>query len=505
MKKGKVYIVGCGPMSETLVTQGAIECIKEADVVLYDRLINESILQYASPKARNIFVGKSREAKVSQKTINSLLVKYAGSGKVVTRLKGGDPFLFGRGGEEAEMLKKAGIKFEVVNGVSSSFACPAYAGIPLTFRGISSAVTIITGQEDPYKKDNPLDWDRVFSPCHTLVVLMGLVNFPDIVKKLIEKGASPLTPAAIIQEGTTPYQKVIVGKLNDIISKMKDDKLSPPCVAIIGKVVNLRKKLNWFRERTFPLEGKNILFVSTKESFYRAKSILEKKGARVFFFEGMKVESLRQFKDLDSTINSIDKYESIVFTSKNAVRVFVERLREMKKDARVLARAKIIAIGPQTAEELKNFLIEPDIIPRRFSSLGLIDVFRKINVKGESILLVRGDRASSDLPSALSEMGTIPKTIKAYRLKYCKFSSREIKAVFDKKIDMIVFASSENVRSFFQNISKFGQEACLKNITMVSLGKPTAETLRKYGFKSLVPKNYTFNHLTGEIIDFFKQ
>ena len=507
MNRAKVYLVGAGPMNEKLITLKGIECIKKADVILYDRLVNESLLKYAKRNARLIFVGKSRESRVSQERINRLLVDNVSGGKIVVRLKGGDPFLFGRGGEEAFALKKAGVEFEVVNGVSSSIACPGFAGIPLTFRNVSSAVTIVTGQEDPCKEESSIDWNRIYSPEHTLVILMGMANLENIVEKLKDCGASPETSVAVIQEGTTPCQKVVSGNLSNIADKVSKEKMRPPCIIIIGEVVKLRKELSWAKSKLLPLRDKNILVVSTRESFYRIKSLLDEKGAKTFYLEVVRIVPPTTFESIDTAVNEIEKYRWIVFTSRNAVKFFMARLGELNKDIRSLNKSKIAVIGPQTAKELNKFFIKPDIIPEKFSSRGLIDSFSKITLNNQKMLLLRADKASGELSMALKNMGAKPDEVKMYEIRRVRPALKEWNRAFNEKIDMIVFTSSENAKSFFafRDKFKFKTPDVIGNKKVVCLGKPTKDTLERYGFKCLTPEKYTFSDMAESMADFYKE
>jgi uroporphyrinogen III methyltransferase/synthase len=502
MKKSKVYLVGVGPMNEKLVTLRALECIREADVILYDRLINDILLKYAKRDAKIIFVGKSKDNRFPQQKINQLMLAYAKKGVVVARLKGGDPFLLGRGAEEALVLAKAGVNFEIVNGVSSSFAAPAFAGIPLTARGVSSAVTIVTGQEYLGKDSSCIDWSRVFSPNHTLVILMGLSNLGRLMERLKDEGAPKSTPVAVIYQATTPWQRVVVGNLDNIVGKVNKAGLLPPCVVVVGKVVTLRKKLEWLGRRILPLKGKHILIVSTKTSFYRIRPQLEEKGAKVSLLEGVKVLPLKDYRRLDHTISEIKRYQWLVFTSRNAVRFFLERIERVGRDIRALGNLKIATIGPGTAEELGSFLIKPDLVPKDFSSQGLVDAIGSLRSNNKRrILLLRADRASPYLPSTLRRKGLEVKELGVYRLRVRKLSSKVLQDILSHKIDVIVFTSSLNAKTFFESVCKFKLRQRLKRTKLVCLGRPTQAVLKRFGFSASVPEKYTFPYLVRSVVN----
>jgi len=502
MKKGKVYIVGAGPMDEGLITVKGVEYLNMADVVLYDRLVNRRFLKYVRKDVEAIYVGKSRNKKVPQNKINHLLIKKALEGKTVVRLKGGDPFLLGRGPEEALALKQAGIRFEVVSGVSSAFAVPGYAGIPPTFRGISSAVTVVTGQEDPFKKQPSVKWNKIYNPDITIVILMGMANLSKIIDRLISLKAKRSVPIAVIQEGTTPYQKVVVGTLGNIIGKVEKENLSAPAVVIIGKVVSLYKELRNSKKRRAIL-NKNVLVVSTKNSFYRIDELLEEKRVRVFFWEGVTVKPYHKSKRLDMILENIGKYDWIIFTSVVGVSIFMDCLKIRNKDARSLGPVKVAAIGPKTAATLEEHFVIPDLVPREFSSSGLISSFSREKIIDRQILILRSNRGSSLLTEGLKKLGAKPTYLEIYRIKR-KLIPVDLKNILSQKMDVIAFTSSENVHSFFSVVKKIGMMGVIKESKLVCLGKPTCATLKDYGFEGTIPRKFTFFHLAKKILDRLK-
>ncbi|MBI3991623.1 MAG: uroporphyrinogen-III C-methyltransferase, partial [Candidatus Omnitrophica bacterium] len=389
-KKGIVYLIGAGPGDPGLITLKGIECLKKAEVVIYDHLVNPQLLSYARKDAEIIYAGKiQNKHTLTQDEINRLLVKKASSGKCVARVKGGDPFIFGRGGEEAEALVRARINFEIVPGVTSAIAVPAYAGIPLTMRKFTSTVGFITGHEDPTKEISDIPWDKVSTGMGTLVFLMGLNNLPEIVNRLIYHGKKPETPVAVIQWGTLPKQRTVTGNLKDIAEKVKKEKLKPPSIIVVGDVVKLRNSLNWFEKR--PLFGKRILVTRTREQASELSNMLKDLGADVIEFPTIEIRPISDYKKADNAISNLSQYSYLFLTSVNGVRFFKERLDALGLDSRAVAGVKVCAIGPRTAEELEKIGIKPDFIPSEYSAEGILNKIH--NLKGKNILILRAVEA----------------------------------------------------------------------------------------------------------------
>jgi len=351
MDKGIVYLVGAGPGDPKLITVKGLDCIQKSDTIIYDRLVGERLLSFARPGAEIIYVGKSPERHtLTQSEINRLLVEKALSGKTVTRLKGGDPFVFGRGGEEAEELAAAGVPFEVVPGVTSAIAAAAYAGIPVTHRDFTSTFAIITGNEDPLKEDSSIDWAKISTGAGTLVFQMGMANLLHITKRLVENGRSPKTPAALVRWGTRPEQRTLVGTLEDISRKAESEGFKNPALIIVGEVVTLREKLNWFEKK--PLSGKRILVTRSREQASVLSEALEALGAEPLEFPTISVAEPEDYSPLDRALDNLGSYRWVVFTSVNGVEAFFKRLRYHRKDIRALCDAELCAIGPKTREAL---------------------------------------------------------------------------------------------------------------------------------------------------------
>ncbi|PKN33422.1 MAG: uroporphyrinogen-III C-methyltransferase, partial [Deltaproteobacteria bacterium HGW-Deltaproteobacteria-19] len=360
-EKGIVYIVGAGPGDAGLITLKGVRCIARADVIVYDHLVNEEILVHAKPGARLIYAGKEGgDHTLVQDEINRILVEEALQGRVVARVKGGDPYIFGRGGEEAMVVAAAGLPFEVVPGVSSAVAVPAYAGISLTQRGYTSTLAFVTGHEDPTKGQSDIDW-KALAGIGTLVFLMGVRNLPLIVASLVENGKKPETPAALIRWGTTPDQWTLAGTLGTIVELARERKFSPPAIFVVGEVVSLREKLSWFENR--PLFGRGVVITRPEAQAESFAALLEERGARVVHFPVIRIAEPEDGSGLDRALDNLSAYAWIVFTSANGVRHFFDRLLERGGDVRDLRGIRIATIGPASAAAVEGRGIRVDIVP----------------------------------------------------------------------------------------------------------------------------------------------
>ncbi len=394
-------MVGAGPGDEGLITVRGWDYLKEAEVIVYDHLANVTLLSRASERAEKIYVGKKEGAHtLPQGEINRLLVKKAEEGKKVVRLKGGDPFIFGRGGEEAEFLSQAGIELEIVPGVTSAVAVPAYAGIPLTHRRITSTLGFITGHQDPAKGGSGIAWEKISTGLGTLVFLMGVKNLPGIVKRLLSHGRSGDTPVAVIRQGTLPEQETVVGSLSSIVAEVEKRELKPPAVIVVGEVVGLRDKLKWFEKK--PLLGKRIVVTRARAQAGKLSRKLRAEGAKVIEFPTIKIAPPQSYQGLDEALREIGNYRWIIFTSSNGVEYFMKRLRGKGKDLRHLAPCRIGAIGEGTAKTLSDYGINPDFVPREYSSEGLVKEFPEKDLSGQHILIPRAEVAPPDLPQSLT-------------------------------------------------------------------------------------------------------
>ena len=503
-KTGKVYLVGAGPGDPGLLTIKGLECLQSAQVVIYDRLVNPYLLTLVSPLAERIYAGKSpRRHTLSQEDINALLVKKAKAGKIVVRLKCGDPFLFGRGAEEALTLACCHIPFEVVPGVSSAFAVPSYAGIPLTHRGHTSSVGIFTGHEDAAKQCSAIDWEKVSCGLGTLVFLMGVENLSEIVKNLIRYGRPRQTPCCVIQQGSLPEQKTVSADLATIVDKARKENITPPAICVVGEVVSLRKEINWFE--TKPLFGKKILITRPSENEEHALSrLLTAYGASCTEFPVVEIKPLASYVSLDRIIKQIDRFDWVIFTSQNGVRFFNTRLAFQKKDWRILQDIKLAAIGPRTAAAIKAFGIRVDSEARTFCQEGLLEQFRKIKVKGKSIALVRAQEARDILPQGLKKMGAAVTLAPAYRT--VAKSSPKAAVGFLADFDSISFTSSSCVQGFFNIFSTKAIKSRKNKFKVASIGPITSKTARGFGLKvDIEATEYTFDGLAQAIAGYYKK
>ncbi|MEW6666775.1 MAG: uroporphyrinogen-III C-methyltransferase [Thermodesulfobacteriota bacterium] len=504
--KGKVYLVGAGPGDPGLLTLKGRECIQKGDVLIYDNLANRSFLGYAREGAEIIYAGKegSRHA-LSQAEINALILDRARKGLKVVRLKGGDPFVFGRGGEEAQEVANAGLPFEVVPGVTSAIAVPAYAGIPLTHRDFASTVAFITGHEDPTKGKSDIDWDKLSTSAGTLVFLMGMGNLARIAASLMEHGRSPDTPVAVIQKGTLQAQRTVTGTLRDIAGIAEREGLKPPAVIVAGEVVRLRAELNWFERR--PLFGKRIVVTRAREQASTFLLALSELGAECIEFPTIEVIPPAGHKDMDRAIGELDQYGWMVFTSTNGVRFFLERLRDKGKDSRALNRIKVAAIGARTGEALTTRGINPDLVPDEFRAEAVVEAFRNEDVRGVRILLPRAAEAREILPQELEKMGARVDVVEAYRTVRPEGDRGKVRKMLEAgEIQMVTFTSSSTVRNFIAMFEKEGNLFFdwMQKTPVACIGPVTARTAEKHGLKvSLVAPEYTIEALTKAILDYF--
>ncbi len=499
-KYGKVFIAGVGPGDPKLITLKAVECIQKADVIVYDRLINLRILQYAKLDAKLIFVGKMPDHHtVLQYSINQILVDHAKEGKIVTRIKGGDPFVFGRGGEEIETLVQNGIEFEVIPGITSAVSVPAYAGIPVTHRDYCSSLNIITGHERPEKEESVIKFDVLAKTEGTLVFLMSIKNLDFITSSLIQNGKNQDTPVAVIKDGTTPKQKVIIGTLADISKKISEAGMTSPAVTVIGDVVNLREKMSWYPKGA--LIGKTIVVTRAREQASILVDMLEANGADVIEFPTIRIEKLENYVEFDRTLSNIDKFKWLVFTSVNGVIAFFTRMKEQCIDIRRLSGIRICAIGKVTAAEIQKLGIIVDYMPQEFTSPKLLEGLLRILQKGEKVLLVRADIADENLVNWLLENGIDVQALTAYRTVVEDRFKDQIDNLFrDKKVDFITFTSSSTVKNF---ISLIGIDGIRKiNARVICIGPVTAETVRRNGIDVHVTADeYTISGLVSKLIN----
>lgn len=505
--RGKVYLVGAGPGDPKLLTLRGKECLERAEVVLYDYLANPAILSYASNHAERLYIGRRGKGKYPpQDEINRLLIKRARDGKTVVRLKGGDPFVFGRGGEEAEALASAGIEFEVVPGVTAAVAAPAYAGIPVTHRTLASTVTFVTGHEDPDKASPLVEWPKLATSHGTLVFLMGMKNLPAIVANLTAEGLSPATPAAIIRWGTRASQQTVVGTLADIVGKAEAAKMEPPTVIVVGEVVRLRRQLNWFELR--PLFGKRVLMTRAKEQAAELAESLAAYGAEPVEAPTIGIAPPADWTAVDRAIGSIGTYEWVIFTSVNGVIRFMTRLGVNGLDARCLAGRQVCCIGPRTAQELEKFGVKADVIPADYQAEGVIAVLGLQNLKQARILIPRAEVARELLPDELRTRGAHVDVVPVYRTITPSEDAEEWRRqLLDRQIHIVTFTSSSTVRNFVTMIGGADRaKPLLGSVLVACIGPITARTAEEFGLTvSVVPGENTIPAMVEAIVRYYKE
>jgi uroporphyrinogen III methyltransferase/synthase len=503
--RGKVYLIGAGPGDPGLFTLKGKRCLEEADVVVYDYLANPRLLRYTKSNAELIYVGKQAgQHTVPQEEIGRLLVARAGEGKVVARLKGGDPFIFGRGGEEAEELANAHIPFEVVPGVTSAVAAPSYAGIPLTHRDFTSTVAFVTGHEDSTKEETGIAWDKIATGIGTLVFFMGVGQLPEIVTKLTRHGRSPLTPAAVIRWGTRAEQEVVTGTLIDLADKCRG--MKPPALIVVGEVVALREKLRWFE--ALPLAGKRILITRAREQASSFAQDLEAAGAEVVEFPTITFAPPESWDLLDAAIGRLRQYQWVIFTSANGVRFFCERLQQAGRDVRDLFGMTVCAIGPATAAALQSLGVRADIVPAEFKGEALVESIAAVGgvegLRGSRILLARAAEAREVIPEELIRRGAQVDVVPAYRTVKSAPDVEGLRGMLrDGKIHAVTFTSSSTVRNLFGLLGREAKDL-LTGVTVAGIGPITAETAAQHGVPcQILPQQYTIPALVAALVKHF--
>ena len=500
---GRIYLIGAGPGDPGLLTLKGRACIEQADLIVYDHLANEEFLRYARPQAEVIFVGKKGgEAHVGQEEINRILIHAARLGKRVVRLKGGDPFIFGRGGEEAAAAAAAGIPFEIVPGVTAAVGVPAYAGIPLTHRDVSSIVTFVTGHEDPAKENSQVPWDKL-PALGTLVFFMGLGNLPEIVRQLVRHGRAPQTPVAVVRWGTRPEQRTVVGTLEEIVEKVRAEALTPPVLIIVGEVVRLREKLNWFEGR--PLFGQRILVTRARDQAVEFTDLLKLYGADPVEFPTIEIAPPESWEALDGAIRKIEEYHWLIFTSVNGVLYFLERLKAAGKDIRALKGIKLCAIGPRTAQEIERMGVRVDLMPDEYVAEAVIGQMGRHDLNGRKVLIPRAAVARDVLPEALTRMGAHVEVVAAYRTVRPTRDLEWVKNLLQgRQISVITFTSSSTVRNFVEMFGPEESRRLLKDVAVACIGPITAKTVEEYGLTvRILPKDSTIPALAQAIVEHF--
>ena len=500
--RGKVYLVGAGPGDPGLITVKGADCIARADIVVYDYLASPTLLAHASPDAEMIYVGKKGgDHTLPQDGINALIVEKAKQGNRVVRLKGGDPFIFGRGGEEAEVLIDAGIPFEVVPGVTAAVGASAYAGIPLTHRDHTSDVAFVTGHEDPTKAESNLNWKALATGIGTLVFFMGVKNLPTIAANLMANGRSADTPVAVIRWGTTPKQQTVTGNLDTIVAETQRTGIKAPAIIIVGGVVSLRKTMQWFENR--PLMGRRIVVTRAREQASDLVRQLTEHGAECIQCPTIQVGPPPDWAGLDKAIQTLDQYDWIVFTSVNGVGFFFRRLFENGLDTRALGHVKTATIGPATADRLMRWGLKSDIIPKSYRAESVVAAFAATPVNGRKILLPRAMEARSVLPEELTRMGAMVNEVTAYETRQAENSASDLIArLAAGTIDMITFTSSSTVKNFYRLLPPERVDRLMAGVSVASIGPITSQTARDLGFSvAIEADSFTIPGLVQAILN----
>ncbi len=494
-----VFLVGAGPGDPGLVTVKALDLLRKADVVLYDRLTDQELLLETRPDCILVDVGKQAGSHTkTQDEINDLIVSYGTQHSVVVRLKGGDPFLFGRGAEEAARLRREGIPFAVVPGVSALNAVPAYAGIPLTHRDYSSSLGVATGHGAQGKKEDPVRWRRLAESVDTIVVFMGVGNIASITREIQAGGVSPDTPAALIEKGTTPLQRTVTAPLEDIAAAADREKVIPPALLIVGKTVSLAEQLHWYEPG--PLSGLRIGVTRPKHQSRSFTETLRAWDAHPVLMPTIETVDTIDTHEVSRVLDTLGKYEYLVFSSANGIDSFFRALKKRRTDSRALAGKKIAAIGPVTGDALSNYGIVPDITATSFIAEGLLEaILSHGTIAGVSFLIVRSDRGRTTLPDGLREAGALVDQAAFYSTRTTTLQPYVLDRLREGSIDIITFTSSSTVEGLFSQIAP-GDLA--DTVRYASIGPQTSLALRQFG---LTPDIEAEEYTTAGLAEAIKQ
>ena len=491
---GKVYLIGAGPGDPGLLTLKGRDCLARADVIVYDRLADPRILGWSREDAEKIYVGKaSSHHTMKQEDICQLLAKLAAEGKTVARLKGGDSFVFGRGGEEALLLREKGLPFEFVPGITSAIAVPEYAGIPVTHRKVAASFAVITGHEDPTRPHSGINWKGLATGVDTLIFLMGVENLKNITARLVENGRPADTPAALVRWGTHPEQRTLVTTLGNAYDDVQKAQLKPPAIFIVGNVVRLRDQLNWFE--TKPLFGKTFVVTRARAQASSLTKRLEEEGAAVLEVPAIRITDPEDYAPLDNAIDHLAQYRWVLFTSANGVDRFFERLAAHGKDARAFAPCKIGAIGSATADTLDAYGIRADLVPATYKAEDLTEALLPLLQKGDKVLLARAARARNVLPDALRAAGAGVDVVAVYRTAAdCGNKDELVAALKNGTVDCVTFTSSSTVTNLLDALGT--EKGLLDSVTLAAIGPITAQTCKKQGlFPAVMAEKYTIDGL----------
>jgi uroporphyrinogen III methyltransferase / synthase len=503
---GTVFLIGAGPGDPGLITVKGLDKIRTADVIVYDYLAGKNLIQEARPGAELIYVGKTGKSHtMEQDEINDLLIRKAREGKSIVRLKGGDPYVFGRGGEEAEQLHAAGIRFEVVPGVTSAVAAAAYAGIPVTHRDHASMVTFITGHEDTAKECSALDWDVLAQNPGTLVFLMGVKNLTNISESLLRHGKSASTPAALIRWGTTPQQVSLISTLSEIPGEARRRGIKAPAVLVVGSVVGLTDTLGWYERK--PLFGKRVLITRGKEQSRKMADKIAEQGGDPILFPTIRILSPADYGPLDTAIANVGSYDWAVFTSVNGVERFFERFFELREDIRDMAGPKIGAIGPITAAALRKHGLKVDLLAKEFVAEGVLHLLSDQDVRGKRFLIPRAEKARDVLPDGIRAKGGEATVVTVYRTGLPEDADVEgvRRLLREKQVDAVTFTSSSTVSHLIEMLGQDNASELLDGIVVASIGPVTSRTLEENGLPvHAQARKFTIDGLVHALAEYFK-
>jgi len=503
LKEGIVYLVGAGPGDPGLLTVRGLEALRAADVVVYDNLADERLLRECRDGAELIYVGKKAGRHwVEQRKINELLAEKAAEGRAVVRLKGGDPFVFGRGGEEALFLREKGIEFEVIPAPTAGIAGPAFAGIPVTHRGAASSVALVTGHEDPAKDESALDWSRLATATDTLVFYMCVKNLALITRRLMENGRGADTPAAVIQWATEPRQRTITGSLEDIASKCSD--VTPPAVLVVGEVVNLRERLSWFEAK--PLFGRRIVVTRAREQASELSRRLEAAGAEVIELPTIRIEPPEDTAPLDAAVRGASDFDWIVFLSANGVKYFLERCDELQVDIRELKGPRLCAMGPGTAAELEKCRLRVSCRPATYVAEELVEALAAAaDLEGARVLIPRSNIGRNVVPEELRKRGAQVTEVTAYLNTPEPVSPEKLEELKARPVDVVTFTSSSTVRNFVRAVGRQALDDVFGRAVFAGIGPITNKTAAELGLKvTIEAAESTIDGLVQAIVDYYK-
>ena len=494
-----VYLVGAGPGAEDLITVKGLRCLQQAQVVLYDRLSGESLLKEVPPEAECIDVGKQPDHHpVPQESINQLLVAKAGEGKVVVRLKGGDPFVFGRGGEEALALEAAGIPFEVVPGISSAIAVPGYGGIPVTHRHISTSFHVITGHEDPEKATESVNYQLLAQLSGTLVFLMGVGRLPQITQQLMTHGKDPRTPVALIHRGTTPRQKTVCGNLENIVERVEIARLKPPCVIVVGEVVSLQPALAWVERK--PLFGRRVLVTRSRQQASSLTAKLQWLGAQVEELPTIAIQPAKDRAALAQALEDPAAYDHLIFTSVNGVEAFLQLLQETGRDLRSLSpETEITAIGQATAQAVEARGLRVTRMPEVFTGEGVLEALTPIVQPGQQVLLPRAEIGRPLLVKGLKELGAAVTDLPVYETVIPEPDPVQLQRLVKNPPHWITFTSTSTINHFMAMLKAAGLPFP-RETRIAVIGPVTAKAVTDGGLKVAAMANpHTIDGLVAAI------